>query len=89
MSAYIVCQERYLGSWAVSVYTVSNCCRIVQSSSEELGFVHCGSERHAFKGAMFANNRNFLDAIEQVDQWCAQDNESEEKEAKDGQHAPE
>lgn len=38
--------------------------------------------------AVFASDLDFLDSVKQVHDWCEEDNLEEEKEAKDGQHAP-
>lgn len=88
MSAYIICQERYGDCWAVCVYAVRNCDRIVEGPAEIGGFVECRGQKHDFKMAVFASDSDFLDSVKEVHDWCEEDNWEEEKEAKDGQHAP-
>ncbi len=86
MNTYIVCQEFVEGTWAVCVYNVSKCQRIVQSGGEGdyEGFVVVNGNRNHFKMAIFANDDGFLRALNEVSEWCEEDNDSAEKEAKDG-----
>lgn len=87
MSTYVVCQQWHEGYWAVCVYTVNRCDRIVQGPPGEGGVVECGGKLDRFKMAIFADDNNFLHAVNQVEDWCSEDNEA--KEAKDGATATE
>ncbi len=87
MNTYIVCQEFVDRAWAVCVYNVSKCQRIVESKGEgdyNEGFVVVNGNRNHFKMAIFANDDTFLRALNEVSDWCEEDNDSAEKEAKDG-----
>lgn len=84
MSTYIVCQERHVGKWRVCVYAISACDKIVDSMDELGGWVQVGRKKHNFKMGIFANDQSCLDAVNEVNDWCSEDNETEELEAKDG-----
>lgn len=88
MSTYIICQEMFGSRWAVCVYAVAHCERIVVPPVELSGFVKINGETHYFKMASFANDSDFSNTFKEVEEWVEEDNaEIEEQEAKNAKHA--
>ena len=91
MSTYIICQEMFASRWAICVYAVRHCQRIVYPQVDHGdGFVEIAGRRHHFKMASFANDSDFLKNFQEVKEWVEEDNAEIERElSQDAKHAAE
>ena len=90
MNTYIICQEWFISRWAVCVYAVARCERIVVPPCDLSGFVKIDGEERPVKMANFANDSDFHSQFKEVEEWVEEDNALiEERETKNAKHAAE